>query len=255
MKRILMKRLNRHHRHTLRQLWDDTRARFVRSDLSRLAALYRTDKFGHGYMPIYERHFRHLRRKKITILEIGIGGYGAPWAGGASLRMWAAYFFRGRVIGLDIADKSPHAKRRVAVFQGEQGDAEVLGQIIEAAGDLDIIVDDGSHFCSDVITSFDVLFPHLKPGGLYVIEDTQTSYWSSCGGSMKPDAATTMNHFKALADGLNHAEYPIADYRPSYTDLNILSIHFYHNLIVVEKGPNTRPSNVAVKDRMAAGEG
>lgn len=239
-------------RRRLRNLWTGILSRPQRRNLSRLAALHRTDKLSHGYIPIYQRHFQHLRTEKITLLEIGIGGYGNPWAGGGSLRMWAAYFYRGHIFGVDIEDKSPHQARRITVLNGDQSDVSFLNTLVQTTGALDVVVDDGSHFCTDVITSFNFLFAHLKNGGIYVIEDTQTSYWEACGGSMDPAAdKTTMNYFKSLADGLNHAEYPQA-HSPSDLDRSILSIHFYHNLIVVEKGDNTRPSNVPLVHRQSS---
>ena len=36
---------------------------------------------------------------------------------------------------------------------------------------LDLVVDDASHYLDPTRASFDVLFPRLRPGGLYVIED------------------------------------------------------------------------------------
>ncbi|WP_375175176.1 class I SAM-dependent methyltransferase [Pseudooceanicola sp.] len=224
-----------------------------RRNLSRLAAIYRTDKLGHGYMPLYQRHFRPFRDQPVTLLEIGIGGYADPLSGGASLRLWAAYFRKGRIFGLDIEDKRPQATRRITIHKGNQSDPATLKALIKATGPLDIVIDDASHVCRDVIASFEVLFPVLKPGGIYVVEDTQTSYWTQCGGSMdSADSRTTMNYFKALADGLNHAEYPVADRDPSYLDQTVVAIHFYHNIIVVEKGENTRPSNVSLEHRLAA---
>lgn len=216
----------------------------------KLAAIHQADKLSHGYMPIYQRYFHPLRHKKINLLEIGIGGYQNPWAGGASLRMWASYFYRGHVFGVDIEDKKPHATRHISILQGDQSDSGFLTGLAELMGDLDIVVDDGSHICHDVITSFSTLFPNLKTGGIYVIEDTQTSYWPACGGSMDARAVhTTMNYFKALTDGLNHAEYPLDDFEPGELDLTIASIHFYHNLIFIEKGNNTLESNVQLKHR------
>ena len=47
--------------------------------------------------------------------------------------------------------------------------------IQENGGDFDIIIDDGSHKMNHQQISFDVLFPHLKSGGIYVIEDLHTS--------------------------------------------------------------------------------
>lgn len=84
--------------------------------------------------------------------------------------------------------------------------------------------------------------------GLYVIEDTQTSYWVefrgfNWGGSRDLNAkGTTMNFFKSLVDGLNYSEYLDPDYQANYYDLNIVGIHFYHNLIFIQKGSNNEPS-------------
>ncbi len=112
--------------------------------------------------------------------------------------------------------------------------------------DFDIIVDDGSHINKHVITTFNILFPLLNHGGLYVIEDTQTLYWPALGGSSEcPDAPdTTMGFFKGLIHGLNHAEFIADSYCPTYLDRNIVSIQFYHNLIFVEKNDNSEPSNI-----------
>ena len=53
-----------------------------------------------------------------------------------------------------------------------------------------------------------------------------------------------MSYFRALADGLNHAEFLLPDYKPTYNDLNIRSLHFYHNMVLIHKGANTLPSNL-----------
>ncbi len=41
----------------------------------------------------------------------------------------------------------------------------------------DIIIDDGSHVPQHQIISLACLLPALNPGGLYIIEDLETSYW------------------------------------------------------------------------------
>jgi hypothetical protein len=63
------------------------------------------------------------------------------------------------------------------------GDESFLGKVLEETGPLDIIIDDGSHINRDVLTSFHYLFPGLRTGGFYVIEDLQTAYWPGYGGS------------------------------------------------------------------------
>ena len=176
-----------------------------RNDLSKLALLYGSDKQGsHYYTQHYQRHFEALRRKELNILEIGIGGYEDPKSGGASLRMWKAYFPESRIFGIDIYDKKYHDEERIRTFQGSQTDANFLKRVVEEIGPVDIIIDDGSHYNTHVIASFQTLFRLLAPKGIYVVEDTQTSYWSSVagvqwGGSSDLTAAyTSINFFKVL---------------------------------------------------------
>ena len=234
-------------------------SRFNRNNLSRLAQVFGSDKFGkHFYTPHYEFHFAPIQRKRLTILEIGIGGYENRYKGGGSLRMWKSYFPGSRIYGIDLFDKSELDERRIKTFRGDQTDETFLRDVVLAeTGPPDIIIDDGSHINSHVITTFRILFPHLAEKGIYVVEDTQTSYWENVldvdwGGSTDLDAVhTSMNFFKSLIDGLNHEEFaaPIRD--PDYFDRHIVAMHFYHNLIFIEKGENNEGSNV-IKRRDAA---
>lgn len=88
------------------------------------------------------------------------------------------------------------------------------------------------------LTSFRTLFPALRDGGLYALEDLQTSYWPSFGGKANTfdDPTTSVGYLKRLVDGLNHEE--IDGREPQPTDSAISGLHFYHNLAVVEKGSN-----------------
>jgi hypothetical protein len=209
-------------------------------DLTRLARRFRTDKWGdHRYTPHYQRHLEHLRDQPVNLLEIGIGGYSRAGKGGASLRMWKSFFPAGSIYGLDIQDKSFVEEPRIRVFQGDQSDAELLNLIAKEIGRLDIVIDDGSHRSEHVIASFETLFPLMPDGGVYVVEDTQTSYWPEWGGAADiDDPGTSMAMLKRLTDGLNYEEFVTEPYRPSYTDLNVVGVHFYHNLVFIEKGRN-----------------
>ncbi|UCS91981.1 class I SAM-dependent methyltransferase [Echinicola marina] len=217
------------------------------SDLTFLAQIYGTDKWGeHWYTPHYQFHFQRLRNKKIKLLEIGVGGYDKPFSGGSSLRMWKRYFSRGLIFSFDIYDKSAHEEARIKIYQGSQVDAKFLDQVCNEAGSLDIIIDDGSHINEHVLFTFHHLFPKLNEGGIYVIEDTQTSYWEHYGGELEErnSKETIMGYFKSLVDGLNHEEYKNHTYKPNYYDLNISAIHFYHNLIFIYKNKNNEGSNI-----------
>jgi hypothetical protein len=177
-----------------------------------------SDKWGsHWYTPHYERHFKNLRKKKLKILEIGVGGYDDPNAGGASLRMWKYYFPKSQICSIDVYDKSRIEEHRIKIFRGSQNDPDFLLDVVKQMGGLDIVIDDGSH-----------------------IEDLQTSYWPKYGGDSHNlnSPQTTMYFLKELIDGLNYQEIARKDYQPSYFDRNIFSLHFYHNLVFIYKGRN-----------------
>lgn len=213
---------------------------FFGRNLKMLATIYRTDKWNqHWYVQHYEQLFRKMRRRYITLLEIGIGGEANPRKGGNSLRMWRAYFPKGRIFGVDIYDKTPHDRGRIRTFRGSQADAEFLDSVVRQIGKIDVIIDDGSHINDHVIFTFQRLFPHLSNGGIYVVEDTQTSYWSEYGGNEadRNDPTTAVGYFKSLVDGLNWEEVRDGD-EPDYFDLNIQSIAFHHNLVILQKGVN-----------------
>jgi hypothetical protein len=232
--------------HRFRGLQHHVSRVLIGSNLNLLADLNDSDKWGtHWYTPHYNDHFLPLRKKRLNILEIGIGGYEDPRGGGGSLRMWRTYFPRSHIYGIDIADKSPHDEPRIKTFCGSQVDEAFLEEVVKTIGRIDIIIDDGSHLNEHVIRSFQFLFPRMADDGYYVIEDTQTSYWNSFGGSSidRERRDTSMGFFKDLIHCPNHVEFEIDDYDPTYYDKYINSMHFYHNLIFIRKKLNNELSN------------
>jgi hypothetical protein len=215
--------------------------------LSRLARIYGTDKINyHNYIEHYQRHFAPLRKKKLKVLEIGVGGYDKPDAGGESLRMWKSYFQNSMIFGIDVYDKSNCDESRIKTFRGSQADPEFLRWIIDQIGVPDIIIDDGSHMNKHVLVSFENLFPALADNGIYVIEDLQTSYWHNFGGTSSDlnSKNTTMGNLKKLVDGLNYQDYVRPNYEPNYFDLHIVGMHFYHNMCFIQKGHNNEAPGI-----------
>jgi hypothetical protein len=217
----------------------------ISGDLCRLAEHFKTDKWGtHRYAQHYQRHLEHLKNDTFNLLEIGIGGYSRAGQGGASLRMWKHFFAGAAIYGMDIQDKSFVDEERIVTFVGDQSDPDSLRAVADKIGRLDVIIDDGSHLSPHVKTTFETLFPLLADGGIYAVEDTQTSYWPEWQGSEdRNDPATSMSMLKALADGVNYEEYVDADFEPSYSDRNVVAVHFYHNLVIIEKGTNAEGTN------------
>ncbi len=222
------------------------------SSLSDLAVRFGSDKWGgHWYTPHYEKYFEPYRELAVKVLEIGVGGYNTGNLGGGSLHMWKHYFRRGLIYGLDLFPKVGIAADRLHVLQGDQGDERSLDSIARRFGPFDIVIDDGSHFSHHVITSFNALFRHVRPGGIYVVEDLCTSYWPGWGGNADPAApGTSMAMVKSLLDGLNHQEQMREDdYRPSTTELTVTGVHVHHNLALIEKGLNTEQAAPAWIER------
>jgi hypothetical protein len=113
-----------------------------------------------------------------NIFEIGI------WDGGSTV-FWSEYFQPDKLVAIDWLQRqdseyfqryvrSRGAQDRVRTCWGvDQGDAEGLREIVgrEFAEPLDLVLDDGSHLPEETTTSFEILFPCLRVGGVYVIED------------------------------------------------------------------------------------
>ncbi|MFI9379840.1 class I SAM-dependent methyltransferase [Kutzneria sp. NPDC052558] len=225
---------------TLNQAWSAPRA-----GLDELMLRYGSDKCGvhHWFTPHYERHIGHLRDQPVRFLEIGIGGYNNAAGGGqgGSLRAWKHYFSRGIVFGMDIFDKSELDEPRLVTVKADQNDPEQLREIVERYGPFDVIVDDGSHVNQHIHTSLRELFPHLRPGGVYVVEDLWTSFCPGYGGDDADvnSAATSIGLLKTITDALHHEErahVPAAV--PRTLEEQAVGLHVYHNIAFIDKGVN-----------------
>lgn len=123
---------------------------------------------GHSYTRYYDMFFAPMRHQAIRLLEIGVYN-------GDSLRMWAEYFHKGHVMGIDIFPKKEYETERIVTLVRDQSSVEDLLDVTQTF-EYDIVVDDGSHQSSHQIISFEVLFKYLQPGGLYCIEDCLCGY-------------------------------------------------------------------------------
>jgi hypothetical protein len=138
-------------------------------------AQYDSDKIVNNYLELYDPILEPLIERKIILLELGIFK-------GSSLLLWRDYFPLGTIVGIDIKlpkDFSP--TERIHVFEGRQDDPKFLSRVANetAPNGFDIIIDDASHIGELTKIAFWHLFDnHLKPGGLYIIEDWGTGYWN-----------------------------------------------------------------------------
>lgn len=199
-----------------------------------------TDKETHDYCRWYDRHLRPRRYRRNRVLEIGIGGYDDPEVGGGSLRVWRDYLPRSVIVGFDIEEKRIDLGSRVRIVQGDQTSEEDLLAAVEAlGGPPDIVIDDGSHLAEHARASFDVLFPMLPSGGLYVVEDLLTSYVPEMGGAPEPSPDTAVGMARALVGDVqaNDVAFGLKDrWIPPVADAaGVGSVCVYPGIFFVEK--------------------
>lgn len=150
-------------------------------NLTDLADLYGSDKGStkHRYTELYQMLFLPFRRRAVTFLEMGLL-IGGPEHGASadratsdlpSVRMWLEYFPKGNIHGLDVSDFSWFRDDRFTFHRCDMDDRANIRAAAEGMPAFDIIIDDASHASHHQQFGFLELFPKVKPGGLYVIED------------------------------------------------------------------------------------
>jgi len=237
--------------------------------LARLPTLWEIAQAHHGklsdkwsaYYDVYDAIFSEYRHKPVSILEIGIQN-------GGFLEILANYFKMAKVIvGCDVDERCGNIKfddKRIKIVIGDIKDHKTITNIINLSNNYDIIIDDGSHTHEDIIKAFLLLFPYVKDGGVYIIEDLHASYWKSYdGGVFKP--ITAMNFFKRLLDVVNYEAWGVGIPRkevlkPFLQHFNIdidefdlahiRSIEFYNSLCIIRKD---NPEKAYLGKRFIAG--
>lgn len=134
----------------------------------------------------FDAYAKLLHWKKIdSMLEIGIHK-------GGSLKFWRQFIGENsKIYGIDIDPNCLNIPNIGAteILIGSQADVVFLNKIKEKWGQFDLVIDDGSHIDSHMQISLEVIFPSLKSGGVYIVEDMFTSYWSNWGGGyLKADS-------------------------------------------------------------------
>jgi hypothetical protein len=200
-----------------------------------------TDKVTHHHYDFYYPRFvEGLRHKPaMKMLEIG-------FLFGQSYLMWKEYFPNGQVYFIDIAPGTTYPEAR---YTGDAGDRKVLEALLsekQIKGDLDLIVDDGSHYPPHQLASFEYLFLEgLKPGGIYILEDIETSYWKrgECYGYYmkygKDHPDSLMTRARAFVDVVNRKfSLPSAPFRSAFgreVDSWVSGVFYGLNNVIITK--------------------
>jgi hypothetical protein len=198
------------------------------------------------YFEIYERHLNSYRGKELVLVEMGVSH-------GGSLQMWKNYFGPGvKIYGVDIIPQcKKFEEENIKIFIGSQSDRTFLKKLLKEIPKIDILIDDGGHTMSQQIATFEELFPHIKENGIYLCEDTHTSYWLRFGGGYKRNG-TFIEYSKNLVDYLHafHTRYKSIGVNSIFKKLRvndftrtINSIHYYDSIVIIEKRIREIPSS------------
>jgi hypothetical protein len=197
------------------------------------------NKWSH-YFEIYDRHLSRYRDTDVHLLEIGVRH-------GGSLQMWKHYFGdRAKIYGVDIHPRSGElAEDQIEIFIGDQEDKAFLASLAAQLPRIDVLIDDGGHTMPQQLNTFEVLFPEISPDGVYICEDTHTSFSKTFGGGFR-DKGSFLETSKGLIDDLHgyhkrgrNPDFEVTDYTRSLD-----SVHFYDCMVLIEKEARDKPEMV-----------
>lgn len=195
--------------------------------LDEIGLHYWTDKSSrhHNYLEFYQHLLLPYRDLPLVFCEIGV-------AGGESIRMWQDWFCspEAQIYGVDIQER-PLAPfdSRVTILTGDATQPNFIFDLTNRTGPLDIVLDDGSHFSKDQKKTLELLWPNLKSGGIYIVEDCHTSWWYPW---TIPDEVSFVHSTKEWIDDLMEVG---SDQCGKPTKSQIEEIVFRKSLIVLKK--------------------
>jgi hypothetical protein len=209
--------------------------------LTSIGLKHNTDKSIFGYLEIYNDLFQKYQDNKNTILaEVGI-------LSGSSLKTWREFLPKAKIIGIDNTDIGYNTRNEYvsSMFFNtdnnsrfvlcDQSDKKQLKkfvlEIISNNEEIDIFIDDGSHFQHDIMITLEEIFPIIKSGGLYIIEDictvenlTRGDSWWGCDSSPSIENSVEYTFINYLKNKIINNKYLT---NTKYLEDNIENCFFY----------------------------
>ena len=144
--------------------------------LEQLGRRYNTDKIqsSHGYLALYSMLFGRMTDNVANMTEVGLEH-------GGSAMMWMDFFPKAHLYGIDI-DPSPALRKRLQRRIGEgrmtllKLDSTLPSARIFSPLSMDIVLDDGAHSAETQQATLVNLWPAVRPGGFYLVEDVLVDY-------------------------------------------------------------------------------
>lgn len=138
----------------------------------------------HQALEAYQRHFGRFAGGPVALLEIGVQS-------GGSIDMYKAVLgAQCHYYGMDINKNcKKFADPQTTISILDQGNAAHWSQFFTTVvSQVDIIIDDGGHQAFQMLTTLKEGFPHIKPGGVHLIEDIHGQNENYVPGLFEPAA-------------------------------------------------------------------
>lgn len=193
----------------------------LRSYQGFLASQYESRKHT-SYFQVYDELFGKYVDQEITFVEVGV-------LNGGSLFMWRHFFGpKARIIGVEL---NPLAKKweqdGFEIYIGSQADPAFWEDLFKKIGKVDVLLDDGGHFNDQQIITTLAAIPHVKDGGMVVVEDAHASYMRQF---TNPSKYSFMNFCYKTVDRIN-ARFPEINNAKNLFSETVFSIAFYESIV------------------------
>lgn len=173
-----------------------------------------------SYFPIYDKLFHPFVGTQLVFVEVGV-------MHGGSLYMWRDFFGKSaRIIGIDNSVSAKQFSNDFEIFIGDQADPIFWEKFYSGIGQIDILLDDGGHRNNHQIQTVVSATPHIRSGGLIVVEDTHTSFMYEFGN---PSRYSFMNFASTKAQNLTKRHKTVN--KPDPLVSRVHSIAFYDSIV------------------------
>jgi hypothetical protein len=191
------------------------------------------------YFGVYDTYFNKFVGKSPVVVEVGVQG-------GGSLQMWEKYFGEGaKITGIDIDvgimmgprhDRPPYRSDTKLVI-GDQGSIPFWDNFLQETPKIDVFIDDGGHTMEQQMITLEKVFPHIANGGVFICEDTHTSYYPWMNAGLR-HPNSFIEYSKRLIDVIH---YDHLQDKSMITDevlqiyKGLVSVAFYDSMVVFLK--------------------
>jgi hypothetical protein len=171
---------------------------------------------------------------------------------GGSVVFWNEILHPHKHVAIDLAKRQDNPyfveyiasrglQNKIKTFWGiDQSDRKRLHGLLasEFDGRLDLVIDDASHFLAPTKQSFETLFPALRAGGLYIIEDWAWGHWKEF---------RDIDQVYATETPLTQLVFDLVELIGTSREW-ISRLTIYQGFVVAERGPAIASQNWSLDD-------